>query len=93
MENNHWITSGAVCSFGSGQGTCETEVTDLAETVTMANSNGYTSSQRYAFSPTSATAPTVRAGTNMRSTYCTQLSAIHPAMSCSPGRRDLWLQV
>ena len=83
MENNHWITSGAVCSLGSGQGTCETEVTDLAETVATANSQGYTSSQRYAFSPTSATAPTVRAGTNMRSTYCTQLSAIDPAMGAA----------
>ena len=58
-------------------------MTDLVETVATANSKGYTSSQRYAFSPTSATAPTVRAGTNLRSTYCTKLSVMDAAMGAA----------
>ena len=36
--------------------------------------DGYTSSQTYAYSPTSDSSPTVSQGTNVQSSYCSALS-------------------
>jgi len=74
-QNNFWITSSTPACVTSGGQTC-TESSSLTETVSAANSNGYTSSQTYAFSPTSASAPTVGAGANLQS-MCSTVSGIN----------------
>lgn len=71
MRQNHWITSASVC----GPATCPNESGDLVETVAQANSNGYTSAQINAFSPTGSNSPTVGAGSNLQS-YCSTLSGL-----------------
>lgn len=55
-----------------GGGTCNT-ATNVARTVATANSQGYTNSETYAYSPTNSSAATVGAGTNVRNTYCNAL--------------------
>jgi len=76
--NNHWITSTQnSCSSPSFGGTC-TSATPLFDTVSQANSSGYTGSQTYAFSPTASNSPSVGAGTNVQS-YCTAIAAINAA--------------
>jgi hypothetical protein len=63
------------CNAGSGSG-----CTDLTQTESVANGQGYTSSETYAYSPVSGCTPstcsTVQAGTNLASTYCASLSSI-----------------
>ena len=62
--NNHWITSTTPVSCGVLN--CP-QTTNLTQTVTTANSQGYTSSQAYAFSPINSSGGTVGTGTNEQS--------------------------
>jgi hypothetical protein len=92
-NNNHFVPNGLnsdsssyggvappVCSNGVNgtSGGC----TDLTQSETVANAQGYTSSETYPYSPistcTSSTCGTVAQGTNLAS-YCTALSAINSA--------------
>jgi len=74
--NNHFITeTNGIGSSCSSQLT--SAVTNLQMTHSTATSAGYTSSETYAFSPASVSAPTVAAGTNEGSAnnaYCSALS-------------------
>jgi len=76
FANNHWISGsggGIVTgsgSFGSGP---YTETTDLEQTVSQANSQGYTSTSAFAFQPTSASGGTVGQGANEQS-LCTTIN-------------------
>lgn len=71
--NNHWILSGSpiVCSGGYS---CP-QTTDLTQTVSTANGQGYTSAQTYAFSPTSGGDSTVGTGSNIQS-ICTTINGL-----------------
>jgi hypothetical protein len=74
VYNNFYIGGG-----GTPWGTCGTGCTHttlLALSKATANSDGYTISQTYAFSPTSSGNPTVGQGTNLAST-CSTLSGLN----------------
>jgi hypothetical protein len=66
LNNNHWITTGPILSCVQSTWTCA-ETNDVQQTISKANSQGYTSTGTYAFQPTSANGSTVRAGTDMLS--------------------------
>jgi hypothetical protein len=65
--------------------------TDLTQTESVANGQGYTSTEKFPYSPisscTSSSCSTVQAGTNLTSTYCSTLSGINPVAgtACSKG--------
>ena len=76
IANNHIINSsgsGTGVSCLSGQ-TC-TLTTDLVQSVSTANGQGYTSAETYAFSPASGSGSTVAAGTN-KSSICTSINSV-----------------
>lgn len=70
-KNNQWITnaSNGVSTAGSW-----TSTTDLTMSQSTATTDGYTSSETYAYEPTSSGDPTVGKGTSIQSTYCAALS-------------------
>ena len=69
--NNHFITSNSA-ALGSCSGyTCKT---NLVVAPATASSNGYTSNQVFAFSPTTAKSPTVGAGTSIAA-FCTAIGS------------------
>jgi hypothetical protein len=70
--NNHYITDAG--SQYSSPCNGKTTVTSLLQTHSTANSQGYTASETYAYSPVSANGSTVGTGTNEQS-YCAALSA------------------
>ena len=90
--NNHYITQGS-SAYNSTQ--CTTggngDTTSLLMNNSTATSDGYMSSQAYAYSPTSSSSPTVGAGTNegtINGAYCTALSNAGlsaAAASCQSG--------
>lgn len=64
FSNNHCIAaSGGVICDGTGT-TCHDQGGNLAQTEAQANADGYTSTQTYAYSPTSSSDPTVKTGVN-----------------------------
>lgn len=73
FENNYIVTSNTASSCAaSGSGgavTCTFAANNVVQTQTTANAGGYTSSQTYAFSPTSAGSPTVGTGTNLTASW------------------------
>jgi Abnormal spindle-like microcephaly-assoc'd, ASPM-SPD-2-Hydin len=75
--NNHYITDDVSSVAGMYASNCAGLFTDTGS-VRMSNatatSDGYTSSQTYVFSPTSAGSPTVGAGNNRTSTFCAALT-------------------
>jgi hypothetical protein len=77
--NNHAINSvvsGGGCSINGGS--CSSVTTDLVQLLTATNAQGYTSSETYAFSPTSASGSTVGTGTNEQS-LCTAIAGLNSA--------------
>jgi len=73
--NNHCIIPGggaASACFWSSSGTIN-YLTDVVQDTTVASGQGYTSSEPYAYSPTSASNATVIAGTNEKG-YCSALT-------------------
>ena len=75
--NNHWISGSSAGCSGKGVGGNCTTTSQLVENVSQASGAGYSSSQSYAFFPTSASSPTVGKGTSEISGYCSTLSAIN----------------
>jgi len=71
--NNLFITQGTPIS-----GCTPTSATPLLLTNTQATTDGYTASQTYEFSPTSASSPTVGAGTNEQSICSIMLASSDP---------------
>lgn len=75
--NNHFITDNPNGPFATGTFTSLTETTDLTMNHATAAADGYTSSESYAYSPTSANSPTVGAGTNENASngaFCSALA-------------------
>lgn len=67
-QNNYFVTltTASGCYSGSGQAqSCTFASTNVVQTLSIANGQGYTSSETYAFSPTSSSGATVGAGTNL----------------------------
>jgi hypothetical protein len=85
IMNNHYITNSGgpeIClsSAPFNNSGCQGVITlvyspstELAQTMAQAKSAGYSASQQYAYSPTSASSPTVGIGTNLQSTCTTSL--------------------
>jgi hypothetical protein len=75
--NNHFISDDVATIGGmygsncSGQGT---DTNSLLMTNATATSDGYNSSEAYAFSPTSSGSPTVGASANRNSSFCSALT-------------------
>jgi hypothetical protein len=75
IENVQCMTTySSVYTADSGAST-PTVLTNQLYTLATANSDGYTTAQPFVFSPTVATQPTVKAGTNEQS-YCQALAAV-----------------
>ena len=73
--NNHYITEGASAydhANCNGQGT---DTTSLLMKNAVATTDGYTSSESYAYSPTSSGSPTVGVGTNENTAFCGALTS------------------
>jgi hypothetical protein len=66
IQNNHCISDAGVISLGPG-GNVYTNKNNLLMSTATAASQGYTSSETYAYSPTAASNGTVGAGTNLTS--------------------------
>jgi hypothetical protein len=78
MVNNHCITGGTPGGTTQSQGMMNQTVSgattilfgnNVVESLATANSKGYTNTETYVYSPTSATSPTVGAGQNLTTTY------------------------
>jgi len=70
LENNHCISEDTTAEYSVDSGVTITTFThdhELLQTHASASAAGYTSIQTYAFSPTSASSPTVGVGTNLTS--------------------------
>lgn len=78
IQNNHCITtaSSATGSFSGITITTQTVASNVLMTPTTATSQGYTSSETYAYSPPNASGGTVGAGTNLTSTCSGNLSGL-----------------
>ena len=76
--NNHFITDNSNGPIQTSTFTSATETTDLKMNHSTATTDGYASSQNYAYSPTSASSPTVGAGTNENGSngaFCSALTS------------------
>jgi hypothetical protein len=78
MVNNHCITNGSPTGTSQSQGMLNQTISgsstilfgnNVVESATTASGQGYTNSQTFVYSPTSATAPTVGTGQNLTSSY------------------------
>ena len=81
-ENNHFITSVASCATAAisvHSGNAINYVTNTCMTPATATSQGYTSAETYAFSPTLITNSTVGAGTNFN---CSTIPDASAATAC-----------
>ena len=89
--NNHYIPS--ALNFACTGCTVNSLGTDLVQTETVANGQGYTSAETFPYSPiigcTSGTCGTVQYGTNQES-VCTALSSINAqaGVACQSGTSD-----
>jgi hypothetical protein len=75
IENNHCISDQGVITLGI-TGNTYTNVTNVLMSTATAATQGYTSSETYAYSPTSATNGTVGAGTNLTSLVSASTAAL-----------------
>lgn len=87
FENNFIVssnTSSSCAASGSGGAvTCTFAANNVVLLQATANTDGYTSAQTYAFSPTSAGSPTVGVGTNLTSSWPGGYSTNDAAYACS----------
>jgi len=74
VANSHDITNNVGGDFGCS-GWQPTKVTNLLQSHSTANKQGYTSSETYAYSPADGSGGTVGAGTNETKNFCAALSA------------------
>jgi hypothetical protein len=68
FQNNHFVTltTASGCATGSGAAlSCTFASTNVVQTLSTANSQGYNSSETYAFSPANSNGATVGAGSNL----------------------------
>ena len=72
--NIHFISSDVSSIYSSNCSGKGTDTTSLLMTNATATADGYTSSQTYAFSPTSSDSPTVGRGTNRQAAMCGALT-------------------
>jgi hypothetical protein len=78
-QNNHFITASTAsgCYKGSGAASsCTFDSTNVVQTLATANSQGYKSSEAYAFSPSSSGNATVGSGSNLMSSATGNLSTL-----------------
>jgi hypothetical protein len=66
LKNNHCISDIGL-SYSGGGAQSPSTTTNLTQSTSVASSKGYTSSEQYAFAPTSSSSSTVGAGTNLTS--------------------------
>jgi hypothetical protein len=71
LTNNNWITTGPILTCVQPSWTC-TETTDLQQTLSQANAQGYSSTSTYAFQPTITAAATAAASQSL----CTTIGII-----------------
>ncbi|MDE3199597.1 MAG: hypothetical protein KGN79_01650 [Acidobacteriota bacterium] len=80
MQNNHFIDltgAAASCATGSGGPTlCVSVTPNTSQTQATANGQGYSSTETYAFSPTSSSGATVGAGTNLTTSATGNLATL-----------------
>ena len=76
IENNHCITSSGAAATSSWNGTAAAISGNVVMTPATALADGYTSSQKYAYSPTSPSLPTVGAGNNYAGSCSGPLSGL-----------------
>src|SRR5262249_20707628 len=73
-RNNHCIAASVICE-ATGT-TCTNDGNNLAQTESQANAAGYMPNQTYAYSPTSASSPTVLGGINLAVSCIGNLGAL-----------------
>lgn len=79
LQNNYFVTASTAsgCSSATGHATsCTFASTNVVQTLSTANGQGYTSSQTYAFSPTSSGNSTVGVGSNLISSATGSLATL-----------------
>ncbi len=86
-QNNHFISASAAGGCASGATDCSFDSSNVVQTLSAANKQGYTSSQTYAFSPTSSSNSTVLAVTNLTSAATGNLQTLSSdtTYACSEG--------
>lgn len=89
-QNNHFITATTAsgCYTGTGKPlSCTFAPSNIVQTLSTANGQGYNSSQAFAFSPTSQTDSTVGAGTNLTASAVGNLATLasDTTYSCTMG--------
>jgi len=87
LVNNFYINNSSPyaanpCPSANGGGNSPAPLTELTLSHSLATSDGYVASQVYAYSPTSSSNPTVGAGTNETSGFCSALSG-NAATACT----------
>jgi hypothetical protein len=83
-QNNHCVTEGsnAIDPNFANYGTL-TNTNNLAMSHATSTSDDYTSSQTYAYSPTSGSSPTVSAGVNLTSSWPSGFSPTSTGYGCT----------
>jgi len=79
FQNNYFVALNTAtgCATGNGSATsCTFAASNVVQTLSTANGQGYNSSQTYAFSPTQSSNSTVGAGTNLTSSCSGSLSSL-----------------
>lgn len=75
-QNNHFISASTASGCASGATGCTFASSNIVQTLSTANGQGYNSSQPYAFSPTSSTGSTIGAGGNLTSSATGNLALL-----------------
>jgi hypothetical protein len=89
-QNNHFISASTAsgCYKGSGAASsCTFDTSNVVQTLSTANSQGYNSSEPYAFSPSASGNATVGAGSNLMSAATGNLASLasDTTYSCTMG--------
>jgi len=92
MQNNHCITAGTPSGSSQSGGMVDSTVTgartitfsnNVVESLSTANSRGYTSLQSFVYSPTVSSDPTVGAGANLASSWPAGFSTNDANYACA----------
>ncbi|MDR3519800.1 MAG: DUF5018 domain-containing protein, partial [Candidatus Pacebacteria bacterium] len=75
FKNNHFIALSSTGGCAGGLSNCTFSSSNIIQTLSTANTQGYTSGQTYAFSPTSG-GSTIGAGTNLTSSCSGNLTSL-----------------
>jgi hypothetical protein len=93
FQNNHFITKTTASGCATGTGaplSCTFSSTNIVQTLSTANTQGYTSSEEYAFSPANSKGATVGAGTNLMSQAQQAMSSLSndTSYTCTVGNGE-----